>query len=152
MFLSTLDGIAVAQAEMVARGEIIDQWFRVRGPHTNDDAAIRLQINSMSTKMNSIYENVFSENYQVQQSYFPLCRGGRLTLYQDAHITDGSLPEIRIDKGISYEHDKCWEEIFRAMIEARNFIYLLRWSVYHKVVLERESTSQLFDDESLMLG
>ncbi|KAL8466988.1 hypothetical protein ACS0TY_035897 [Phlomoides rotata] len=152
MFLSKLVGIAIVPAEMVARGEIIHQWFRVRGPHTHDDAAIRLQISYMSTEMNSIYENGFSENYQVQQSYFPLRRGGRLTLFQDAHITDGSLPEIRIDEGISYEHGKCWEEICRAMIEARDFIYILGWSVYHKVVLVREPASQLYDDESLNLG
>ncbi|KAL8467001.1 hypothetical protein ACS0TY_035906 [Phlomoides rotata] len=141
MFLSKLVGIAVVPVEMVAGG-----------PHTNDDAAIRLQISYMSTEMNSVYENGFSENYQVQQSYFPLRHGGRLTLFQDAHIKDGSLPEIRIDEGISYEHDKCWEEIYRAMIEARDFIYILGWSVYHKVVLVREPASQLYDGESLMLG
>ncbi|KAL8459376.1 hypothetical protein ACS0TY_036752 [Phlomoides rotata] len=35
MFLSKLVGIAIVPAEMVAGGEIIDQWFPVRGHHTN---------------------------------------------------------------------------------------------------------------------
>ncbi|KAL8459390.1 hypothetical protein ACS0TY_036764 [Phlomoides rotata] len=95
MFLSKLVGIAVVPTEMVAGGQIIDQRFRVRGPHTNDDAAIRLQISYMSTEMNSVYENGFSENYQVV-----LVREPASQLYDDESLMLGDLLKKKSEQGV----------------------------------------------------
>ncbi|GJU76480.1 phospholipase D beta 1-like protein [Tanacetum coccineum] len=39
----------------------------------------------------------------VPGTYFPLRRGGKVTLYQDAHV-DGSVPSFKLDRGWSINH------------------------------------------------
>ncbi|GAB2290906.1 Phospholipase D beta 1 [Dionaea muscipula] len=74
----------------------------------------------------------------VPGTYFPLREGGRVTLYQDAHVPDGCLQNVWLDKGMSYVHGKCWQDIFDAIGQARRLIYITGWSVWHKVKLVRD--------------
>lgn len=74
----------------------------------------------------------------VPGTYFPLRRGGTVTLYQDAHCFDGCLPNIKLDRGMYYVHGKCWRDIFDAIGQARRLIYITGWSVWHKVRLVRD--------------
>lgn len=74
----------------------------------------------------------------VPGTYFPLRRGGRVTLYQDAHVPDGSLPNLKLDYGREYVHGKCWYEMFDAIRQARRLVYITGWSVWHKVRLVRD--------------
>ncbi|KAL9265393.1 Phospholipase D beta 2-like protein [Drosera capensis] len=74
----------------------------------------------------------------VPGTYFPLRKGGTVTLYQDAHVPDGFLPHIWLDKSMSYVHGKCWQDIFDAIRQARRLIYITGWSVWHKVRLVRD--------------
>ncbi|XP_050229627.1 phospholipase D beta 1-like [Mercurialis annua] len=74
----------------------------------------------------------------VPGTYFPLRRGGKVTLYQDAHVQDGSLPDVRLDSHVQYEHGTCWLDIFNAISQARRLIYITGWSVYHLVRLVRD--------------
>lgn len=77
----------------------------------------------------------------VPGTYFPLRTGSKVTLYQDAHVHDGSLPNLKLDRGIQFEHGKCWHDIFQAISQARRLIYITGWSVYHSVRLVRETDS-----------
>ncbi|KAL0464712.1 UNVERIFIED_CONTAM: Phospholipase D beta 1 [Sesamum latifolium] len=77
----------------------------------------------------------------VPGTYFPLRRGGTVTLYQDAHVPDGCLPNLRLDNGTQYMHGKCWRDIFDAIRRARRLIYITGWSVWHKVRLVRDDNS-----------
>lgn len=78
-------------------------------------------------------------NYQgVPNTYFPLRRGGRVTLYQDAHVHDGSLPNLELDDDLQYNHGSCWLDIFNAISQARRLVYISGWSVFHKVRLLRD--------------
>ncbi|KAK6117780.1 hypothetical protein DH2020_048482 [Rehmannia glutinosa] len=77
----------------------------------------------------------------VSGTYFPLRRGGTVTLYQDAHVPDGSLPNLKLDNGTQYMHGKCWRDIFDAIRHARRLIYITGWSVWHKVRLVRDDNS-----------
>ncbi|MCD7452104.1 hypothetical protein HAX54_015021 [Datura stramonium] len=47
----------------------------------------------------------------VPGTYFPLRRGGKITLYQDAHVPDGSLPNLWLENGVQYQHGQkeLWE-------------------------------------------
>lgn len=74
----------------------------------------------------------------VPGTYFPLRRGGRVTLYQDAHVPDGFLPSLKLDYGKEYVHGKCWYDIFDAIRQARRLVYITGWSVWHKVRLVRD--------------
>ncbi|KAL3814883.1 hypothetical protein ACJIZ3_016151 [Penstemon smallii] len=77
----------------------------------------------------------------VPGTYFPLRKGGTVTLYQDAHVPDGYLPNLKLDNGTQYMHGKCWRDIFDAIRHARRLIYITGWSVWHKVRLVRDDNS-----------
>lgn len=78
----------------------------------------------------------------VPGTYFPLRRGGNVKLYQDAHVPDGCLPNLELDGGVQYVHGNCWHDIFEAISQARRLIYIVGWSVYHKVRLIRDGNSE----------
>ncbi|KAF7844691.1 phospholipase D gamma 1-like [Senna tora] len=74
----------------------------------------------------------------VPGTYFPLRKGGTVTLYQDAHVPDGCLPNVILDRGM-YAHGKCWHEMFDAIRQARRLIYITGWSVWHKLQMVRDA-------------
>ncbi|KAI3727566.1 hypothetical protein L6452_16182 [Arctium lappa] len=74
----------------------------------------------------------------VLGTYFPLRRGGKVTLYQDAHVDDDCcLPNMWLDGGLKYENGDCWHDICEAIKQARRLIYITGWSVFHSVQLVR---------------
>lgn len=74
----------------------------------------------------------------VPGTYFPLRKGGNVTLYQDAHVPDGLLPQVTMENGMPHEHGKCWVDVTSAIANARRFIYITGWSVYYNVQLLRD--------------
>ncbi|PIN01721.1 Phospholipase D [Handroanthus impetiginosus] len=155
VFGADLIGVAAVAAKRIASGEPIDEWIPVIGPcgkPHKPDSAIRLQIAFTPCHKNPIYTNGISENYALKESYFPLRHGGKVTLYQDAHLADGMLPEIRLDETQQFEHEKCWEDICHAILEAHHLVYIVGWSIYHKVKLVREPTRPLPRGGNLSLG
>uniref|UniRef100_A0A5B7AKN7 Phospholipase D n=1 Tax=Davidia involucrata TaxID=16924 RepID=A0A5B7AKN7_DAVIN len=79
------------------------------------------------------------EYHGVPHTYFPLRRGGKVKLYQDAHVHVGDLPNLKLDHDMQYEHGDCWRDISDAISQARRLIYITGWSVYHKVRLVRDN-------------
>ncbi|XP_047325176.1 phospholipase D gamma 1-like [Impatiens glandulifera] len=73
------------------------------------------------------------EYHGVPDTYFPLRRGGKIRLYQDAHVYDGSLPKLNLENGIEYEHGQCWTDIYDSISQARRLIYITGWSIFHNV-------------------
>lgn len=155
MFGADLIGIASVPASRIAAGEKIDDWFPVIGidgkPH-KPDSAILLQITFTPCNTNPLYLKGISENYELKESYFPLRHGGNVTLYQDAHVPDGMLPEIGLDGNKVFGHEKCWEDMCHAILEAHHLVYVVGWSIYHKVKLVREPTRPLPRGGNLNLG
>ncbi|KAK7307827.1 hypothetical protein VNO77_41233 [Canavalia gladiata] len=84
----------------------------------------------------------------VPATYFPLRKGGKVTLYQDAHVEEGYLPSLKVDGGASYKHASCWHDIFDAISEAHRLVYIVGWSVYYNVRLIRDTA----DGKSYTLG
>ncbi|EPS62948.1 hypothetical protein M569_11840, partial [Genlisea aurea] len=155
IFGAQLIGIASVSAKSISESDPIDGWFPIIGSNgkpPKPDTAIRLQIKFTPCHQNPSYFNGISENHSLKQSYFPLRHGGNLTLYQDAHVLDGTLPRIQLDNGKSFEHQTCWEDICHAVLEAHHLIYVVGWSVYHKVKLVREPTKPLPNGGDLTLG
>ncbi|XVF52792.1 hypothetical protein PTKIN_Ptkin05aG0047000 [Pterospermum kingtungense] len=75
----------------------------------------------------------------VPGTYFPLRKCGKVTLYQDAHVHEGFLPNLKVDGNVRYEHRSCWQDIYNAISQARRLIYIAGWAVYHNVRLVRET-------------
>ncbi|CAI0375338.1 unnamed protein product [Linum tenue] len=137
-----LIGVVELPVEKITPGEKIDDWFPLVGhagnclkPYPELRVAIRFKPVGSGTGPG------YGDGGGVANTYFPLRKGGMVTLYQDAHVPDGMLPEIVLDGGKVYRHEKCWEDMCHAMLEAHHLIYVVGWSIYHKVKLVREPTA-----------
>ncbi|MQL91448.1 hypothetical protein Taro_024056 [Colocasia esculenta] len=145
-------------ASRVLSGELIEGWFPVvgaSGKPVKADSSLKLSLRFKSVGFDPYYKNGIAGDPKksgVQGTYFPVRRGGMLTLYQDAHVRDGELPDIKLDGGNVFEHNKCWEDICHAILEAHHLIYLVGWSIYHKVKLVREPTRPIPDAGKMTLG
>ncbi|GJV52867.1 phospholipase D delta [Tanacetum coccineum] len=62
------------------------------------------------------------------------------------------MSEIKLDGGKVFRHDSCWEDICYAVYEAHHMIYIVGWSVFHKIKLIREPTRSLPRGGDLTLG
>ncbi|XAR58026.1 Phospholipase D [Bertholletia excelsa] len=136
-----LIGKVLIPAERLAGGERIRGWFSVtgaKGKPPKPDTALYLEMQFTPCEKNPLYEHARDG---INHTYFPLRRGSSVKLYQDAHISKNvKLPEIELDGGITFERGKCWEDICYAISEAHHLIYLVGWSIFHKVKLIREPT------------
>ena len=151
-------GSVMIPARLIISGNLIRDWFPIIGPSGKPpklDCALLISVQYRPVELNSVYKSGIAGDPQsrgVQGSYFPLRKGGMVTLYQDAHVNDGELPEIELEEGQVFDQGKCWEDICEAILEARHLVYIVGWSVYDKVRLVREPTRSLPKAASLTLG
>lgn len=150
---SELIGSVSIPVEQIYSGAKIEGTFPVLNSgkkQCKPGAVLTISIQYTPMKDLSIYHQgvgVGPDYIGVPGTYFPLRKGGSVTLYQDAHVPNGSLPAFILDRGIPYVHGKCWFDIFDAIRQARRLIYITGWSVWHKVVLVRDAGTAL--DSSL---
>ncbi|XP_021737109.1 phospholipase D delta-like [Chenopodium quinoa] len=145
-------GTATVPASLIISGEVIDDWFpilRDNGKPPKPKAAVHLRLRFIPCDANQ--SNADGE-HRVERSYFPARPGGRVTLYQDAHVLENDLPKIELEQGVEYQHGRCWEDICHAILEAHHLVYIVGWSVYHKVKLVREPSRPLPNGGDLSLG
>lgn len=158
VFGAQLIGVASVPVEKIATGALIKAWFPINGQYNNPmrpTPELQFSVQYLPIEDNALYKDGVGTGPRylgVPNAYFPLRRGGSVTLYQDAHVADGSLPDIEIDGGRMYEHRKCWEDICHAIIEAHHLIYMIGWSIYHPVKLVREPTKPLPSGTPSTLG
>jgi phospholipase D1/2 len=151
-------GTVKFQAEEIASGKLIAGWFDVIGSTGKPPklgAALRLEMQFTPIEKNPVYRHGIAgdpEHQGVRHTYFPLRRGCSVIPYQDAHVRDGMLPKIELDGGNVYRQEKCWEDICHAIVEAHHMVYIVGWSIYHKVRLIREHTRPLPRGGKLTLG
>ncbi|RWR86635.1 phospholipase D beta 2-like protein isoform X1 [Cinnamomum micranthum f. kanehirae] len=138
---SQLIGTVAIPTEQIYGGEKVEGCFPIlnaSGKPCNPRAVLRLCILYVPIEKETMYHNGVGagpDYFGVPGTYFPLRRGGKVTLYQDAHIPEGCLPGLELD----HENGKCWQDIFNAISQAKRLIYIVGWSVYHKVRLVREA-------------
>ncbi|WZZ41288.1 hypothetical protein YC2023_037547 [Brassica napus] len=129
--------------EELCSGNRIEGLFPIlnsSGKPCKKGAVLSLSIQYSPVEMMKVYQmGVGNECEGVPGTYFPLRKGGRVTLYQDAHVEDGTLPSVDLDGGMKYIHGKCWEDMAYAIRKAKNLIYITGWSVYHPVRLVRRN-------------
>ncbi|KAH1252228.1 Phospholipase D delta [Glycine soja] len=158
MFGADLIGVATVSAERILSGEAISDWFPIIGTFgkpPKPDCAVRLAMKFTRCEDSPMYRagtESDPDRFVVRESYFPVRRGGSVTLYQDAHVPDSMLPEVELEDGVVFEHGKCWEDICHAILEAHHLVYIVGWSIYHKVKLVREPTKPLPSGGNLSLG
>lgn len=77
----------------------------------------------------------------VPDSYFPLRKGCMVTLYQDAHAPENSLPPVYDYKHTAYKQRSAWKEIYNAILHAKVIIYVAGWSVDVELMMIRDETA-----------
>ncbi|XP_059442327.1 phospholipase D beta 1-like [Corylus avellana] len=149
---SDIIGVVGIPVEELYSGMKIDGTFPIlsdSGEPCKAGAALSLSIQyTQVEKVVNLYQG-------VPGTYFPLRRGGKVTLYQDAHVhvddhEHGCLPNLKLDGDVQYEHRDCWHDIYEAIKQAKRLIYIAGWSVNHNVRLIRDGNIATTDD--CMLG
>ncbi|CAK9187487.1 unnamed protein product [Ilex paraguariensis] len=141
---SQIIGAVGIPVEEISSGKKIEGTFPVlnaSGKPCKPGAVLTMSIQYTPMEQVSLYHGGVgsgSECQGVPGTYFPLRRGGKVTLYQDAHVDDGCFPKLKLDHNMLYEHGHCWRDIYEAIIQARRLIYITGWSVYHLVRLVRD--------------
>ncbi|XP_054825513.1 phospholipase D delta isoform X1 [Prosopis cineraria] len=158
IFGAQLIGTVKIPAQRIASGERVSGWFPILGSSGEPpkrDAALRIEMEFKPVEKNPLYLRGIAndpEHKGVRHAYFPLRKASSVRLYQDAHVPEGMLPKIELEGGQVYRHEKCWEDICYAISEAHHMIYLVGWSIYHKIKLVREPSRPLPRGGDLTLG
>ncbi len=146
-------------AEEVLKKQVVEGWYDVlntSGKLCHEGAKLHLKIILHPIDRDPLVTHGATAEgkhvYGVPNTYFPCRKGCRLTLYQDAHVFDGELPDVILENGEKFEHRRCWEEMCTAILEARYMVYIAGWSVYVKVRLIRDSSHPSPDGGDLTLG
>ncbi|KAK3153127.1 hypothetical protein QOZ80_2BG0168180 [Eleusine coracana subsp. coracana] len=144
VFGAQLIGEVAIPAEHLLSGERIEGVYPVLEPNGKpcaQGAVLRLSIQLIPVARLATYHHGVVAGHDVPNTYFPLRRGTKVTLYQDAHVPEGCLPDIRLDHGMRYQHGQCWRDIYDAICQARKLIYIVGWSVFHTIHLVRDGTT-----------
>ncbi|XP_031262656.1 phospholipase D delta-like [Pistacia vera] len=153
---SKVIGKAKIPAKRIATGKYISGWFRIEPSSCiRTVKALRLEMKFTPCETNPIYRNGIAGDPElggVRNTYFPLRKGNQVTLYQDAHVREESLPHVRLEGDLVYKPGTCWEDICEAILDARDLIYIMGWSVFVKIKLVREPTRPLPSGGDLTLG
>ncbi|KAG2696564.1 hypothetical protein I3760_07G063600 [Carya illinoinensis] len=158
IFGAEIIGTVKISAQKIQSGELISGWFPIIGASGKPpklETALKLELKFTPSEKNLLYQHGIAgdpEHKGVRHTYFPLRKGCHLTLYQDAHMPENMLPEIELEKGKTFKQETCWEDICHAIAEAHHLIYIVGWSIYHKVKLIREPTRSLPRGGDLTLG
>ncbi|KAI3669422.1 hypothetical protein L6452_40657 [Arctium lappa] len=155
VFGADLLGSVKISAEKIATGEVISGWFMMENSGKKE-SELRLEMKFIPCEKNPLYRHGIAgdpEHKGVRNTYFPLRKGSQVTLYQDAHVTpECKMPQIELDGGKVFQQNSCWEDICYAISEAHHMIYIVGWSVFHKIKLIREPTRPLPRGGDLTLG
>ncbi|XP_012835455.1 PREDICTED: phospholipase D gamma 1-like [Erythranthe guttata] len=141
---SEIMGVVAFAAERLVSGSRIDGTYPILGANRkpcNPGAVLSLSVQYVPIDKVPVYQGgVGSDllNQGVSGTYFPMRRGGSVTLYQDAHVPEGCIPSLVLANGEEYRHAMCWRDIYDAISQARRLVYITGWSVYHLVQLVRD--------------
>ncbi|KAK0604153.1 hypothetical protein LWI29_012591 [Acer saccharum] len=158
VFGAELIGTVKIPAREVVTGKRFHGWFPILGANgqpPKPETALWLDMSFTPCETNPRYRHGIAgdpDQLGVRRTYFPVRKGCQLTLYQDAHVTPGLLQEIELENNQVYKQGTCWEDICHAVSEAHHMVYIVGWSVFHKIKLIREPTRGLPRGGDLTLG
>ncbi|XP_021738648.1 phospholipase D alpha 1-like [Chenopodium quinoa] len=142
---ATLIGRAYLPVREVISGRPVDRWLEIFDESGN---SIRSQIHVSVQFLDVTRDPNWSQGIQsphyggVPSSFFRQRQGCKVSLYQDAHVSDNFTPSIMLHGGKNYESRRCWEDIFDAIVNAKYLIYIAGWSVNTKITLIRDPRRQ----------
>ncbi|XP_072971350.1 phospholipase D alpha 1-like [Typha angustifolia] len=144
---ASLIGRAYLPVEEIVNGEQVDRWLGILNEERKPVAGgrgrihVRVQYLAVSKELVNWGKGIINSpilSAGVPKTFFPQRRGCRVTLYEDAHVPNNLAPRISLAKGRYYEPRRCWEDIFDAITNARQLIYIAGWSIYTNITLIRD--------------
>ncbi|GJX66071.1 phospholipase D alpha 1 [Tanacetum coccineum] len=144
---ATLIGRAYMPVSELTDGDEVDKWLEIMDEHKNPIASgakihVKLQFFDVTQDRNWAHGIKNAKYPGVPYTFFSQRQGCRVSLYQDAHVPEDFIPKIPLANGKSYEPQRCWEDVFDAITNAKHFIYITGWSVYTEIALLRDSNRQ----------
>ncbi|KAK1438662.1 hypothetical protein QVD17_04471 [Tagetes erecta] len=136
-----IGAVGIPAEKLIAKSEVKGTFpvLNASGQPCKPGAVLTLSVKYTPVDEMTIYRDGVGSDPEfkgVPGTYFPVRRGGKVTLYQDAHV-DCTLPDLKMDHGLKYEQADCWRDICDAIRHARRLIYIAGWSIFHKVQLVR---------------
>ncbi|KAL0297156.1 UNVERIFIED_CONTAM: Phospholipase D alpha 1 [Sesamum radiatum] len=139
---ATLIGRAYLPVEELMSGHMVDRWIDIldedRNPiHGGSKIHVKLQFFQV------IQESSWSQGIRsaafggVPYTFFKQRQGCKVSLYPDAHVPDDNITHFLKSEGY-FEPQRCWEDMFDAINNAKHLIYITGWSVYTKITLIRD--------------
>ncbi|VVA23841.1 PREDICTED: phospholipase [Prunus dulcis] len=142
---ATLIGRAYIPVEEIIKGYAVDRWVEILDEdgnpiYGNSRIHVKLQFSSVKDDFHWSL-GIKSPKYDgVPWTFFNQREGCRVTLYQDSHVPNDFISHIP-----AYKPQRCWEDIFDAITNARHFIYITGWSVYTEITLLRDPSRRKDD-------
>ncbi|KAJ9559254.1 hypothetical protein OSB04_013868 [Centaurea solstitialis] len=137
-----LIGRAYLPVEEVVNGYEVDRWLEILDEDRNPirgRSRIHVKLKYVSVERDSHWsQGIKSLRFGgIPYTFFRQREGCEITLYPDAHVLDDNITSYLVSEGY-YEPQRCWEDIFDAINDAKHLIYISGWSVYTKIVLVRD--------------
>ncbi|GFQ05509.1 phospholipase d alpha 1 [Phtheirospermum japonicum] len=139
---ATLIGRAYLPVEEITSGHMVDRWIDIldedRNPiHGNSKIHVKLQYIEVTRESNWSQGLKIPSFGGVPYTFFKQRPGCKVSLYPDAHVPDDNITNfLRSEKFC--EPQRCWEDVFDAISNAKHLIYITGWSVYTKISLVRD--------------
>ncbi|XP_057503674.1 phospholipase D alpha 1-like [Actinidia eriantha] len=141
---ATLIGRAKLPIKDIINGNEVDRWIEIldeSGELIHGGSRIHVRLKFLDVTRDSNWSQGMKSQFEgVPHTFFTQREGCRVSLYQDAHVPDKRIPHFILSGGKVYEPQRCWEDIFDAITNARHLIYITGWSVYTKITLIRDQT------------
>ncbi|KAH9623933.1 hypothetical protein KSS87_010521 [Heliosperma pusillum] len=141
---TTLLGRAYLPVNQLIGGEVFENWLDILDKNLNPThkgarVRVRVQFFDVTRDMNWGKGIKTPKFPGVPFTFFTQRNLCKVTLYQDAHVPDNFVPKIPLANGKFYEPNRCWEDIFDAINDAKHMIYITGWSVYTDITLIRDT-------------
>ncbi|MCO5557357.1 hypothetical protein L7F22_010920 [Adiantum nelumboides] len=138
-------------------GEVMEGWYDICSHHDHTKKRGKLLVRLQFVKAeNDPYvgwgDGLKHATSNVHYSFFRQERGNKIRLYQDAHMHEGFMPPIPLFGGQFHEPTRCWEDLYKAIAQAKHIIYIAGWSVFTKIKLVRDMERMIPGAEGLTLG
>lgn len=127
-------GVVDIPFERIIQERNIDEWFPLRSEHVKRSSG-QIHLNIVFTPALTDGNLYLGE---VPNCYFPMRKGCKVKMYQDAACRADLLPSIHLSNGTNYQHSGCWEDLFHCIQKAEKFIYITGWSVWVHTILVRQ--------------
>ncbi|KAG7973233.1 hypothetical protein I3843_07G217700 [Carya illinoinensis] len=137
---ATLIGRAYVPVGDVIKGSQVERWVDIMDHENQNPRSSKIRVKLQFFNVNEDIhwsKGIRTPNFGgVPHTFFKQRQGCKVSLYQDAHVS-ADFPITTIE-GKNYMPQRCWEDIFDAIQNARHIIYIAGWSVYTKITLIRD--------------